>query len=180
VKLARGIFLAVLTSSLLALMFSLLPTVDLKKLKTSQGISVFKTEQPQVIILNRENIPDFLLERDYNQRLRGIDWQQPILTIDFLMNPERVDPLEVYKDLFDIVHLGLNKTSNVQEVLARVYIQTGQGKSELGIAMIAKREKLNKDIQWDTKNMDFIRYQLEENFDLTYKTKWKRLLNDSE
>jgi protein-arginine kinase activator protein McsA len=178
VKLTRGIFLAVFTSTILALMLSFLPTVELRNVNLNQGISVFKTED-RTITLNQHTVPELMFKQPFHQVLKRIEWQQSILTVDFIMDAERVRTSEVYKDLLQVVRLGLKETSNVKEVLARVYIRSSNDQMNLAIAMIAKREKLQDNMDWNEEKSELIRDQLESMFDLTYKTKWRELQNNN-
>jgi hypothetical protein len=174
VKLSRGIFLAVFTSTILALMLSFLPKVELRNINLNQGVSVFKTSE-QPLILNQQSVPELLFRQPFYQVLKRIEWQQSILTVDFTMDAERIRTSEVYKDLLQVVKLGLKETSNVKEVLARVYIRSGKNQENLAIAMIAKREKVQDHLNWNEANGKLIQAQLESMFDITYKPKWREL-----
>jgi hypothetical protein len=173
-KLAKGLFLAVFTSTILALMLSFLPTVEMKNIP--QGVSVFKNSD-QPIILNTHTVPDLLLTRSFHQAVKRIQWQPSILTVDFSMDSERTRTSEVYKDLFQVVRLGFAETSNVKEVLARVYIRSSDEKETLAIAMIAKKDKVGDDMNWDIEGSEQIRQKLETMFDITYKSEWRELQN---
>jgi hypothetical protein len=173
-KWTKGFVLAIFTSMILALMLSFLPTVKMNSSPFQQGIQVFQeVERPTV--LNAYTIPDLLLNETFEQTLTRVKWEPSILTVDFVLDRERVRPWQMYEDLQHLVQLGFEHTSNVNEVLARVYFKE-KDKEVLAVALIAKRDQA-KGIQWETKDSEKQRNILETHFDLTYKTEWQKWQN---
>jgi hypothetical protein len=171
VKFTRGLFLAVITSAVLALMLSFLPTVEMGNLKLDQGVSVLKLiEHP--LTLNMDNVPDVILNKSYHQKVHRIEWQNSILTVDFIVELKDARKSWLYQDLWKMAFLGLKNTTNVKEVHTRVYIETGENRSELAVAMVAKRKMLPASVDWEEDKTESIRIQLESMFDITYKSKW--------
>lgn len=170
-KLTRGLFLAVFTSVILALMLSILPTVELGDLNNDSGISVFKPmERP--LVLRQNNVADVLLTTSYHLKIHRIDWSNSILTVDFTVDLPFASKSDVYLDFWKTVFLGLKQTTNVNEVHTRVYVVSGQNQKELAVAMVARRSNLPSSIQWQQNDAGILRTQIESMFDITYKSKW--------
>lgn len=174
-KLTKSLFLAVFVSSMLALMLSFIPTVEMKQLNWDRGVTVFGGENRPSSIMNGQTVPDLLLTQSYHQTIHRIEWQPSILTVDFLVNEERNRTDDVYSDLYQVVEAGLFQTSNVNEVLVRVYMGTQNDVPELALALIAKRENMGTALSTNRSSSEEVKDWLQTYCDITYKPVWKKL-----
>lgn len=93
-------------------------------------------------LLSSDNLVDRLTELDLYLDIRHVDWNSPVLAIDFA-SPAAVDIAAVYQDLYKLSRYSLADTRNVEEFQARVYagrVAGSAAKSPLLLSLDARRE----------------------------------------
>jgi hypothetical protein len=139
------------------------------------------TAYPQGKQLSENNIVDYISRLPLQLKIVKVSWQQSILSIDLLSQPGNTVESMVYHDLFELSQFGLQRVSNVNQVLVRVMekkeIQTKH--NELILAMDSRKENITdknqKNAGLNTINMQ--KY-LQSHYRITYTQKWKEQFID--
>ncbi|NBI30465.1 hypothetical protein [Chengkuizengella marina] len=86
--------------------------------------SIFSDEKEmtkEVIQLTESNIVDFMSDLPLQSNLSKVGWDHSTLSIDLNISGQIKDPNLVYRDLYTILQLGFEDTSNVKLILIRVF-----------------------------------------------------------
>jgi len=154
---------------------SLMPRLEHKSIPKDKAVQGRVAEH----LLLSENLVDHLIELDLYLDIRHVEWNPPVLAIDF-RSPSAVDIAAVYRDLYKLSSYSLDRTRNVEEFQARVYAGRAAGTAlsyPLLLSLDARRED---DITFklaDTADASDYREFLEEYCRLTATQKWRDMLS---
>lgn len=144
-------------------------------------LRVFENMKP--IVINDENIVDWILTAPLHLELKRVDWSHNILSVDFESGKSVKQPEAVYEQLLDFVYYGFIGTTNVERVWVRI-VQTADGdhanRKQLLLAVDARREQISTEIYNQWKQQQATAEQLiRGRFQLTVTPQWRRLLPES-
>ncbi|MEW9669742.1 hypothetical protein [Ammoniphilus sp. 3BR4] len=164
--LARNIFFAVVLSTTIAFLLSVLP--DSQKEQQAGFAPVFKRVSPMV--LQEENLVDVLAMFDTGLPISHVKWENGNLFIDYKAAMEKPIYVEdIYKDLFSAVRSAYLYTSNVEGLYVRVLYHE-KGRDEVLLAVSAdKSDTLLNALESVTDKKAF----LQEYTNLSYGVLWK-------
>jgi hypothetical protein len=131
--------------------------------------------------LSEQNLVDFMVKLPLELKVAKVSWQHAILSVDLLSVPGNTNDTMVYHDLFDLSQFGLNRVSNVNQVLVRIieHKETKSNRNELLLAMDSRKENMQsqKTNMKELSALDRQKY-LQSHFRLTYTQKWKEQFVD--
>ncbi|MNI23066.1 hypothetical protein D3C73_766350 [compost metagenome] len=146
----------------------------LSRMDTASSVGNAWTDK-QARQLNDRNLVDYMIELPLQLRIRKVDLNHSILSIDLNL-PKNVDQATVYRDLYAIAQLTIAKTSNVNQVLVRIMDYSGASTgsaSQLVLAMEADRQNANEMLAEPLSDIAK-EQQLKTRFHLTYTSRWQQ------
>ena len=138
--LSKGMIAALILSVMIAFMISLVPSMEIFKVK--QEFPVFS--QQKQVYLNENNIVNFIASFPVEMQIKKVSWKDNILSIDFLIHPDtQIDTNNIYKDLYTAIKKGLVQSSNVNEILLRVFLNDMENKhNKIFVAISAQKKDI--------------------------------------
>jgi hypothetical protein len=131
--------------------------------------------------LSETNIVDFMVKLPLELQVAKISWQHAILSVDLLSVPGNTIDTMVYHDLFELSQFGLNRLSNVNQVLVRIieHKETESNRNELLLAMDSRKENMQSQ-KTSMKELSALNRQkyLQAHYRLTYTQKWREQFVD--
>jgi hypothetical protein len=159
--------------------FLLMWLVQSEKAYHENDLDVFAN--PNGSQLSELNIVDFMVKLPLELQIAKVSWQHAILSVDLLSVPGNTIDTMVYHDLFELSQFGLNRVSNVNQVLVRIieHKETEINRNELLLAMDSRKENIQNQ-KANKKELNELNKQkyLQSHFRLTYTQKWKEQFVD--
>ncbi|WP_432776961.1 hypothetical protein AAFJ72_10050 [Brevibacillus gelatini] len=119
----RQLLVAIVVSTFLALMLSLVP-------RTGWERTVVPTFQPsRPIQLSERNVLDLFTLLTPHYKMKRIKWENPSVYVDFAVKPgEKVNTSHVYHDFYQLTYELFTRTDNVGHVYFRLLEENDQPK----------------------------------------------------
>lgn len=115
----RQLLMAIVVSTFLALMLSLVPTAQWKQ----ADIPTFQAAQ--AVHLSEQNAFDLFTRMATHYNIKRIKWENPSIYVDFVVKPaEKVELNDVYQDFYRLTYDLRTYTDNVGEVYYRLLEET--------------------------------------------------------
>ncbi|NDI34348.1 hypothetical protein [Chengkuizengella sediminis] len=120
-------------------------------LEFNETVSKFSDKKEvinEVVQLSESNIVDFMSDLPIQNNLSKVGWDHSTLSIDLNISGQVKDPNLVYRDLYTIIQLGFEETSNVKLILIRVfdYEQLNGGHQKLLMTIDANAGRWSKEM----------------------------------
>ncbi len=159
--LSKGMLSALILSVIIALMISYIPYQQL--MNYNQALPVFKT---QTMELNDYNLVDFVSILPTDIPIKTVIFKQQKLEIDLVIDKNNPSQIEnIYQDLYFIIKQGLVNTTNIHQMVLRVFVGD---KNSLYVSTIAQKKDIaNNSKMILYKNTDYKAF-IENYFGLTY------------
>ncbi|RKD25698.1 hypothetical protein BEP19_01795 [Ammoniphilus oxalaticus] len=164
--LTRNLIVAIGLATMLALVISFLPTVELDR---EQGhTAVFQPMKRYE--LKEDNFVNVLSSFDTRLPISQVKWQNDNLFINYRIDKEKpIYVEEIYDDLFSVLQATYTLTTNVKGLYVRI-LYTDKGEDEVLIALSSERsEELEAALGQSRQKKTF----LQEYTTLSYGVHWK-------
>lgn len=167
----KRILIAVLLSVVIAFGLSLLPYMEPGGQGTFKPAFLNKAEA-----LNDQNVVDFLMKMQLHLRIRKVDLNRSIVSID-LSSHAAAEKLDILQDLYTIPQTVFANTTNISQVFIRV-LDTNAGSDRsssvsLLAALDAKRENWSaRASRTAPAGADELEQHIQSHSDITFTNKW--------
>lgn len=134
----RRLLAAISFSALLAILLSLIPTVDL--LSNKEDVPVFQASRP--IQLGEHNVVDLFTFMPTHYNIKRVRWENRSLYVDIVVQPtQKADLPVLYQDFYTLAYHTFQYTQNVNALLFRVVEEARENRrnARLLVAIEAKR-----------------------------------------
>ncbi len=155
---SNGMLAAIILSVIIAFMISLIP-MQLSTFK--QDFPVFHWQKD--IHLTEDNLVDFVAAFSIEIPIKKVILEHDMIAVDFSIQDADLNTNVMYKDLFTVIQKSLIQTTNVKEVLLRVFID-----DKIFIAVSANREDIKSNPSMELKASMMYKDFLEQYFGLNY------------
>lgn len=136
-NISKGLLAAIGLSMIIAFMISLIPSSDYFKYRYE--LPVF--EDQKLIYLDNGNLVDFIASFAVEMDIRKVNWKHNSLAIDFSIEANKqIDTDTIYKDLYYVIKKSFVKSTNVNEVLLRVFLS----EDKMFVAVSAQKSDIIK------------------------------------
>jgi len=168
-KLSRAIALGLLSA---AIVFALFRVLLMDARLSGAG---------PIVEANERNIVDVVASFRLDTRVRSVELNHSILSIDLEL-PGKLPPEAVFKDLYRIGQTAIGGTTNLNEVLVRLFDPSGAGRTAssppagrgglmLGVDLTRKGWKGLEGRNYDN-NSNLYRTDIERHFRIVYTPRW--------
>ncbi|WP_438445599.1 hypothetical protein [Gorillibacterium sp. sgz5001074] len=157
----------VLISVSIAWGMALLPDAGSKKANP-----VFQSDRTER--LTETNMVDALVGLPLELRIAKADLKQNVLSVDLFLPKGVTGEGFVYHDLYELTQFAWGKTTNVERVLIRILLKTGDERAER-VLLVAMEAKRTQALPGERKpaTVPELRGFLESRYHFTYTAKWK-------
>ncbi|MCF6095334.1 hypothetical protein L1765_15355 [Microaerobacter geothermalis] len=169
---ARNLFFAVVFSTMLAIILSFLPTMELSQ-NGSSDIPVFQSKET---VLTKSNLVDFLRGQSFQHPIRRVKWENGSLFIDFyITSPKQLNKKVVFDDFSKVLNMSFYSTTNVKQVFIRLINLSSESPREtMMVALSGDRENVRLVRKIPSKS-DELKIFLETYFRLSYGQDWIKI-----
>lgn len=163
--LSKGMLAAITLSVIISFMISLIPNLQVFQL--NKEFPVFG--QKKQSILNENNIVNFVASFSTEMQIKRVSWKADTLSLDFYVNPDDVDTSVIYRDMYTVIRNGFVQSSNVNEVLLRVFLNdSSSSKAKMLVAVSAQKRDIVTNPTMTLEPSMMYRDFLEKYFGLTF------------
>jgi len=136
-NISKGLIAAITLSIVIAFMISLIPSSNYFKYRYE--LPVF--EDQKLIYLDEENLVDFIASFSTEMDIKKVNWKLNSLAIDFSIEANKqIDTDTIYEELYFAVKKAFVKSTNVNEVLLRVFLSE---EDKMFVAISAQRSDIS-------------------------------------
>jgi len=163
--LSQGMVAAIVLSVIIAFMISLIPT---QVSRLHQDFPVFHWQKK--IQVTDQNLVDFVSTFSIENPIKKVSLEHEILAIDFKIEQNNHMNINViYEDLFTVIQKSLVQTTNIKEVLLRVFLD-----DQILIAVSADRDNISSNPTMKLNESITYKEFLEKYFGLNYGKMFKQ------
>jgi hypothetical protein len=156
---------------------ALLSVMIVFALSWSLPVNSRQTDTVQRNVIDESNLSDLLAGIPLQSKIRHVELNHSILSIDLTL-PGKIQSEAVFSDLYRIAQHAIGATSNLNEVLVRVF-DTSWGAPGVSTraALLLSSDLTRKGMRSLTtinydKNPNFYRMAMERNFQIAYTPRW--------
>lgn len=117
-----------------------------------------------------DQLVHFLVSEPFTLKIKKVDTDNEVLSVDFIINSGFPEVKTVYNDLTHLIFSGFNQFTNLDDIRTRVIVQNGD-EERLLIGVLARRDQLKAQYKDHWKLEKRISY-LNDHFNVTYGPAW--------
>lgn len=137
-NISKGLLAAILLSVVIAIMISLIPSSNYFKYRYE--LPVF--EDQKLINVDDQNLVDFIASFSTEMDIKRVNWKHSSLAIDFSIEANKqIDTDTIYEELYNVIKKSFIKSTNINEVLLRVFLSDGD---KMFVAISAQKSDIIK------------------------------------